>query len=163
MNKGRQRIVEINPFDNEMLKLVKKYDKENDTYHLDTIKTIVGDMDSKYYEVMKMTLPVTYSVFAHYEKNGLKDVCLTYSEKDLKTFRMYLNDKNFGICYDLADYAFKSEAMSEVIVLVDKNNHRIINDLLDNRYIPLFDDNSNEDLVPLVKDNEFEKEYKNVR
>ena len=163
MNKGRQKIVEINPFDNEMLKLVKKYDSDNDTRYFDTIKTIVGDIDSKYYEVMKMTLPVTYSIFAYYGDNSLRDVCLIYSEKDLKTFRMYLNDKNFSICYNLTDYAFKNEAMSEVIVLVDRNNHKIINDLLDNKYIPLFDDNSKEALVPLVKDNEFEKEYKNVR
>ena len=32
-------------------------------------------------------------VFSYFEKNGLKDVCLTYSEKDLKTFSIDNNSE----------------------------------------------------------------------
>lgn len=163
MVKDKQKIIEISPFDEEMLKQVKKYDIKNNTRYLTTIKNMVGSYDKKIYDVMKMTLPVTYSVFAYFNNDKISNLCLTYTQKDLKNFIMYLDNSNIAIYDDLTEYAFKKGAMSEVIALVDRNDKKTINELLDDKFIPLFDNNSEEDLVPLVKDREFEKEYKNVR
>lgn len=163
MVKDKQKIIEINPFDKVMLKRVEKYDEKNNTSYLTAIKNMVGSYDKKTYNVMRMTLPVTYSVFAYSNNDKISNLCLTYAQNDLKNFIMYLDDNNMDIYNDLVEYAFKKEAMGEVIALVDINNKNIINELLDDKFIPLFDDNSEEELVPLVKDREFEEEYKNVR
>ena len=163
MVKDKQKIIEISPFDEEILKQVEKYDIKNNTSYLTTIKNMVGSYDKKTYNVMRMTLPVTYSVFAYLNNDKISNLCLTYAQNDLKNFIMYLDNNNINIYNDLVEYAFKKEAMSEVIALVDRNDEKIINELLDDKFIPLFDNNSEEELVPLVKDREFEEEYKNVR
>ncbi len=151
---SKQKLIEINPYNKEMMEKVIKYDEKNSTNYLSSLKSTIELVGSALeYEVYKMTMPVIYDVFAYYDGNDLSNLCLTYQQKDLKIFTMYLDNKNFQLYDDLELYATKNLCMSVVAALVDKNNHKLINNLIKDKYTPYFDDNSKEELVPLVKDN----------
>ena len=152
---SKQELIEINPFNKEIIEMVIKYDKENNTNYCKNLKTIQDTIgDTKEYEIYRMIKPVIDGVFAYHNTNNLSNLCSVHQEKDLKKFIMELDDKNFEIYRDLENYAFKNLGMKDVIALVEKNNNKLINMLLADEFIPLFDDNSKEKLVPLIKDSE---------
>ena len=152
---SKQELVEINPFNEELVKKVKKYDKENGTSYYTCIEYVKNTIkDSAQYEMYKMTVPVTNDIFAYYDGKNLSKLCLTYQQKDLKIFTMYIDDKNFKLYQDLEMYASKNLGMNVVAAMIDKNNNKLINNLIDDEYTPYFDDNSEEELVPLIKEKE---------
>ena len=153
---SKQELVEINPFNEEMVKKVIKDDKENSTDYYACIKYVKNKIkNSAQYEMYKMTVKVTDDIFAYYDGKNLSKLCLTTQQKDLKIFTMYLDDKNYNLHDDLEMYASKNLGMIVVAAMVDKNNNKLINNLVnDNEYTPYFDDNSKEELVPLIKEKE---------
>lgn len=147
-------IVEINPFDEKTKELLKQYDKKNKTNYFTYLSEITKDYDREKYELYKMISPIFKGLYCNYGSDGLNNVCMVEYENDLKTFKAYIDKNNSDICESLSRYVFNNLGMEEVILMVNKNNKKIINNLVESEYIPMVDDNDKDSYVPLIKEKE---------
>lgn len=147
-------IIEINPFDTENLKMLREYDKKNKTtyskYALDCIK----NNDKEKYELEKLVFPVFKGIYCNYDSDGISNVCIAEYETDLKNFKVYIDEKNSDIVQSLCNYAFNNLGMEQFMILVSNKSKNLINDLMNSQFVPLYDENSEDEYIPLVKEKE---------
>jgi len=72
----------------------------------------------------------------------------------LKSFKAYIDEKNSDIVQSLCNYAFNNLGMEQFMILVSNKSKNLINDLMDNQFIPLYDENCEDEYIPLVKEKE---------
>ncbi|MBR4617822.1 MAG: hypothetical protein IKO49_00725 [Bacilli bacterium] len=148
------QIREIDPYNQELINLLNKYDKKNNTNYKHILDNIVDNKSKEEYELYRMTSPVVKSIFCSYDGGSIKNVCFAEYQTDLKNFKVYVDNLNVKIYNDITKFAFKNLGMEEVIVLIESANESVINTLLNDGYIPLFDKNDNKDHLTFIKEKE---------
>lgn len=147
-------IKEINPYSDEDNKLVINYDEENKTNYSNILNDIKQEYPKEDYDLLRMTDPTFQMLIYKSKGQKIEDLCLTFYERDLKSFSIYLDEKNKNIYKEATQYAFKNMNMQSVNVFVDKNDKNLIQKLLNDEYIPLFDQNDKDSDVVFLKENE---------
>ena len=147
-------IIELNPFDSKSLELIKQYDQKNKTDYSKYLVDAFHSSTYEQYELEKMVSPVFKGVYCNYDGEELKNVVLVEYETDLKKFKVYIDEKNYNIVNPLTSYVFNNLGMEQFVVFTNKNSKKIINELMEDEFIPLFDGNSNDSYVPLIKEKE---------
>lgn len=141
INRNLKEIIEINPFNNKYVKLLESYDLDNNTNYLKILGEIKGSLSEDSYELNRMIFPCFKALYCSYDGDSISNVCYVECDMDLKCIKIYLDNYNKSICDDITSFSFRNLNMEEVFIIVDKKYKNIIDDLLNNQYIPLYDDN----------------------
>lgn len=155
-------IKEIDPYSEADIALLKEYDQENHTNYFKMLDMICHNYSKEEYELLRMTNTVFKLLFYSTRKNKIDNICLVEYETDLKRLNMYIDNINKGIYKEVTEHAFKNMDMESVTVFVNKNDEKIIHNLLENGYIPLYDSTEKTDIVPLLLE-KGESAYKGER
>ena len=151
IKRNNDSIKEINPFDKKQLQLLKKYDVSKKTNYIKVLSDNVSTMETQDFELYRMANPVVKTICYIGDNKKIKDACFVEYENDLKIFRAYINLNNINMRDELVNYAFKRLGMEEVTFLLDKNDKKLMELLLGEDYIPLYDEKENDDYILFVK------------
>ena len=150
--KKSSNIIEFDPYDQKLIRQLKKYDLKIGTIYSDEIDKIKKDLTEEEYQLERMVFPCFRILFCTYDGDVINNVCCGDIEKDLKRITLFIDEVNYKIYKRLTEYCFSNLGLEEVIVLVEKENKSIIKDLIKSNYIPLFDDGDHEEVLPFIKE-----------
>ena len=141
------KLVVINLSNNDHLKLVKDFD--NDLYS----KLI---LDNNKFEYMLDVIDSKF--YASVKDNKIINFFRVEEEKDTKTARVYPVMKIYqkDLINNIFDDITVNDGMEVVFVFIDKNDDKLINNLIQDSFLPISD--IGDEFFTLVKEKNIEKE-----
>lgn len=146
-------IHEVNPYNEKDLELVKKY---NSNIYNEIVKSTNGMNYDNYKRKLELDVLVKKYYYTSLE-DSITNLITVVIEKDTKIASLYPNFSSYNkkLIPELCDYMLND--MEEVFVFIKSDNVKVINDLLNDRFISLKTDDDG-GLVPLLKEKVFEEE-----